>query len=156
MRSVLLSLVFAVFILQGCEGPEETTSETSNGSEESSASTLVAYDFDAEGSILKKLQSCVRNEVGAINDVGMTEGEGDWEIRIVARDSRDFSVYCESLITLSTVILQPASAPKGEEGGKDLYVLHDHQATTFQSEKLGSVCESIMEDFADILEKEGK
>lgn len=153
MRSVLLSLVFAVFILQGCEGPEEMTSEPSNGSEESTASTLVAYDFDAHGSILKKLKSCVRNEVGAINDVGMTEGKGDWEIRIVARDSRDFSVYCESLITLSTVILQPASA---QEGGKDLYVLHDHQATTFPSEKLGSVCESIMEDFADILEKEEK
>ncbi|NIQ94847.1 MAG: hypothetical protein GWO11_03775 [Desulfuromonadales bacterium] len=156
MRLILLSLVVTVFVLQGCEAPEEVSSPGSQEMQESppvetSASIRVAYDIDADGAILETLQSCLKNELGAMNDVAPVAGTGDYEIRVVARDSRDFRIFSESLITLSTLVLEPALEEGDEKSGEPLYKVRDHQTTTFQSDDLGSVCQEIMEEVEGIV-----
>lgn len=155
MRALLLFLIAAVLFVQGCDNPGTTSQAPSRDAEKAqteeqiSASTRVAYRIDAKGFLQQDLENCVRNELGAMNDVAPVESGGDWEIRIVGKDSRDFSIYSESLISLSSVVLQPA-----QEAG--LYRVYSHDVTTLQSEKVDKACEAIMEDFAKILEEHGQ
>lgn len=159
MRFLFMLLMVSVLAFYGCEAPEETKpspKETSaqTASEQVDAAVRVSYRIDARGRVLEKLQGCVKNELGAMNDVAPVREGGHWEIRMVARDSRDFRIFSESLISISTLLLQPAEAGQ-DQAGQSLYQVRDHKVTTFPSDDLGSACEDIMEDVAEFVVPEG-
>ncbi len=155
MRFLLMLLMIATFALYGCEAPEETKTGAEGAAEQMTpeqvdAAVTVSYKIDATGTILEKLQGCIRNEIGAMDDVAPVRSGGDWEVRVVSRDSRDFRIFSESLISISTLLLKPAEAGSSE-GGQPLYGIRHHEVTTFPSDELGVACEDIMEDVAEIV-----